>query len=206
MKKLDKALHIGIAGNMGVGKTSLVERLSKEFNWKSNFEAVDNNPYLSDFYGDMKKYSFQLQVFFLHDRFNQVLDIRKSDKTVIQDRTIYEDAFIFAKSLNKMKLMSNRDYQNYLKLFETMSEIITPPDLIIYLKSDIPKIVNQISIRNRDYENDIDVGYLEGLNDNYNAWMDGYKHDKLVIDTNNLDFVKNNEDFQLIVEKIQESL
>jgi deoxyadenosine/deoxycytidine kinase len=206
MEKITRPLYIGIAGNMGVGKTSLVQLLSKEFNWKSNYESVDNNPYLSDFYGDMKKYSFPLQIYFLHDRFNQVLEIKNSKQTVIQDRTIYEDAFIFAKSLHKMNLMSNRDYENYLKLFQTMAEIITPPDLIIYLKSDIPKIVHQIKKRGREYENEIDVEYLKGLNDNYNEWMDGYKHKQLVINTNDLDFVNNPEDFELIVGEIVDNL
>ena len=206
MEKITRPLYIGIAGNMGVGKTSLVQLLSKEFDWKSNYESVENNPYLSDFYGDMKKYSFPLQIHFLHDRFNQVLEIKNSKQTVIQDRTIYEDAYIFAKSLHNMKLMTSRDYENYQSLFKTMSEIITPPDLIIYLKSDIPKIVHQIKKRGREYENEIDVEYLKGLNDNYNEWMDGYKHKQLVIDTNDLDFVNNPEDFELVVNKILLSL
>lgn len=195
--------HIAIAGNIGSGKTTLTEKLSKHYNWIPLYESVDHNPYLRDFYDDMTKWAFHLQVYFLNSRFNQVRQIRESEKTIIQDRTIYEDAHIFAANLHKSGHLNNRDYQSYLDLFNSMTNFVQPPDLLIYLKADIPKLVQQIQKRNRDFEFNIKLEYLKTLNEHYEKWIGGYKHGKLlVIDVNKLDFVEKVEDFSMLVGKV----
>ncbi|MCJ8167238.1 deoxynucleoside kinase [Pontibacter sp. E15-1] len=200
-------MHIAIVGNIGAGKTTLATKLSQHFKWDLYLEAVEDNPYLKDFYEDMERWAFHLQVYFLNSRYNQVLQIQAKDSSVIQDRTIYEDAFIFAKNLHVSGLMTTRDYENYFALFQSMISRVKPPDLMIYLKADLPKLIGQIEKRNRDYENSISINYLRNLNDHYTAWMGSYDLGKqLVIDVNNLDFVANPEDLGLIVEKIQGEL
>lgn len=200
-------MHIAIVGNIGAGKTTLATKLSQHFKWDLYLEAVENNPYLKDFYEDMERWSFHLQVFFLNSRFNQVQQIKSNGKSVIQDRTIYEDAHIFAKNLNQSGLMSTRDYDNYLALFNSMISMVKAPDLMIYLKADLPKLIGQIEKRNRDYENNIRIDYLRNLNEHYNTWINNYDQGKLlVIDVNSLDFVANPEDLGLIIEKVQAEL
>ena len=199
--------HIAICGNIGSGKTTLAQMLAKQFGWKAELESVEDNPYLRDFYGDMPRWSFHLQVYFLNSRFNQLRNIRESDKTIIQDRTIYEDAYIFAQNLYESGFMTERDYQNYRNLFESMIRHVSPPDLMIYLKGDIPKLVKQIQKRGRDYEEAIRLDYLKNLNKHYEDWIAGYKEGKLlIIDVNNIDFVKNIEDFSEIVNKVDREL
>jgi len=196
-------MHIAIAGNIGSGKTTLTRLLAKQYNWEAHYEDADDNPYLNDFYEDMQRWSFNLQVFFLNNRFNNVLSIRKSGKTVIQDRTIYEDAHIFAPNLHSMGLMSSRDFNNYFNLFQLMSSLIEPPDLLIYLRASVPTLVNQIQKRGRDYENTIRLDYLTRLNERYEAWVSNYDLDKLlIIDVNNLNFNDNPKDLSFIIDKI----
>ena len=200
-------MHIAIVGNIGAGKTTLATKLSQHFKWDLYLEAVENNPYLKDFYEDMERWAFHLQVYFLNSRFNQVQQIKARDGHVIQDRTIYEDAYIFAKNLHDSGLMSTRDYENYFALFQSMISMVKAPDLMIYLKADLPKLIGQIEKRNRDYENNISINYLRNLNEHYNTWMSSYDQGKLlVIDVNNLDFVANPEDLGTIIEKIQREL
>jgi deoxyadenosine/deoxycytidine kinase len=196
-------MHIAVAGNIGAGKTTLATKLAQHYKWEAYFEAVDNNPYLKDFYEDMGRWAFHLQIFFLNSRFTQVQQIRASNKSVIQDRTIYEDAFIFAKNLHQTGALNMRDYHNYLQLFESMSQMVQPPDLLIYLKADLPKLVGQIQKRGRDYEDNIRLDYLRHLNEHYDEWIKNYKLGKLlVIDVNNLDFAARPEDLGYIINKI----
>ena len=196
-------MHIAVAGNIGAGKTTLAEMLAKHYNWTAHYEDVDLNPYLNDFYNDMQRWSFNLQIYFLNSRFNQIIDIRKSGKTVIQDRTIYEDAEIFAPNLHSMGLMSTRDFKNYKSLFDLMVSLIQPPDLLIYLRASISTLVNQIQKRGREYENSIRLDYLKQLNERYEKWVTGYKMGKLlVINVDNLDFTTNPEDLSSIIDKI----
>lgn len=196
-------MHIAIAGNIGSGKTTLTRLLAKQYRWDAHYEDVDDNPYLNDFYNDMQRWSFNLQIYFLNSRFNQILEIHKSGKTVIQDRTIYEDAHIFAPNLNSMGLMSKRDFDNYFALFEMMSSLIQPPNLLIYLRASVPTLVNQIQKRGRDYENSIRLDYLKRLNERYEAWISKYDLGKLlVIDVDNLNFSEKNEDLSSIINKI----
>ncbi len=196
-------MHIAIAGNIGSGKTTLTRLLSKHYKWDAHYEDVDENPYLNDFYNDMQRWSFNLQIYFLNSRFNQILEIRKSGKTVIQDRTIYEDAHIFAPNLHAMGLLSLRDFNNYFSLFELMSSLIQPPDLLIYLRASVPTLVSQIQKRGRDYENSIRLDYLKRLNERYEAWIDKYDLGKLlIIDVDNLNFSEKNEDLSSIINKI----
>ncbi|ERM82600.1 deoxynucleoside kinase [Rhodonellum psychrophilum GCM71 = DSM 17998] len=196
-------MHIAVSGNIGSGKTTLTEKLARHYGWKAEFEAVDNNPYLADFYEDMKRWSFHLQVYFLNSRFNQITKIRQSEISVIQDRTIYEDAYIFAANLHKSKLISERDYENYLSLFNSMINLVKAPDLLIYLKADIPKLVGQIEKRGREYENSIRIDYLKNLNTHYEDWIGSYDKGKLlIVDVNDLDFVANPEDFSAIVGRV----
>jgi deoxyadenosine/deoxycytidine kinase len=200
-------MHIAIVGNIGAGKTTLATKLAHHFNWELYLEAVENNPYLKDFYEDMERWSFHLQVFFLNSRFGQVQQIQSKDGDVIQDRTIYEDAFIFAKNLHQSGLMSTRDYDNYFALFQSMISMVKAPDLMIYLKADLPKLIGQIEKRNRDYESNISINYLRNLNEHYNTWMNNYDQGKLlVIDVNNMDFVANPEDLGSIIERINSEL
>ncbi len=195
-------MHIAIAGNIGSGKTTLTRLLSKHFNWKPNYEDVENNPYLHSFYEDMQRWSFNLQVYFLNSRFRQVVEIRRSGKNVIQDRTIYEDAYIFAPNLHAMNLMSTRDFQNYISLFELMSSFIQAPDLLIYLRASVPTLVNQIQSRGREYEESIRLDYLKLLNERYENWINGYKSGKLlIIDSDNMDFTKP-EDLSVVIDKV----
>jgi len=196
-------MHIAIAGNIGSGKTTLTKSLSKHYKWEPHYEDVDQNPYLNDFYTDMQRWSFNLQIYFLNSRFTQILEIHKSGKTVIQDRTIYEDSHIFAPNLHAMGLLSSRDFDNYFSLFELMSSLIQPPDLLIYLRASVPTLVRQIQKRGRDYENSIRLDYLTRLNERYEAWIGKYDLGKLlIIDVDNLNFSEKNEDLSSIINKI----
>ncbi|MEM6718419.1 MAG: deoxynucleoside kinase [Bacteroidota bacterium] len=196
-------MHVAIAGNIGAGKTTLTKLLAKHYKWEAHFEDVVDNPYLDDFYTQMERWSFNLQIYFLNSRFRQVLQIRESGKKVIQDRTIYEDAHIFAPNLHAMGLMTNRDYENYQSLFELMQKLVDAPDLLIYLRADISTLVAQIHKRGRDYENSISIDYLSRLNERYEAWITKYDQGKLlIIDVDNLDFVDNPEDLGSVINKI----
>lgn len=200
-------MHIAIAGNIGAGKTTLTTLLSKHYGWVPNYETVDDNPYLNDFYNDMQRWSFNLQIFFLNSRFKQVVDIRKSGKTVIQDRTIYEDAEIFAPNLHDMGLMSTRDFENYKALFNLMAELIQPPDLLIYLRASVPTLVNQIQQRGREYEESIRLDYLKMLNERYEIWINKYTDSKLlVVNVDDLNFHNNQEDLSKIIDRIDAEL
>lgn len=200
-------MHIAITGNIGAGKTTLTTMLAKHYGWEAQFEDVDHNPYLDDFYQDMSKWSFALQMYFLGSRFRQIKEIRESGKNVIQDRTIYEDAHIFAENLNEMNLLSDRDFQNYSSLFKLMTSFVSAPDLLIYLKADISTLTRQIAKRGRDYEAGISIDYLSRLNNKYENWINNYKEGKLlIIDVNDLDFVERPEDFGFIIDKIEAEL
>jgi len=201
-------MHIAIIGNIGAGKTTLTQMLGEYFKWDVMYEAVEGNPYLSDFYQDMERWAFNLQIFFLNNRFAQVQKIRETTyTTIIQDRTIYEDAFIFARNLHESGVMTERDYQTYLLLFESIIRTVSQPDLLIYLKADIPKLVSQIKKRGRDFEASISTDYLESLNHYYEDFVRNYDHGKIVeIDVNNMDFASNPEDFNYIVSKLNKEL
>jgi deoxyadenosine/deoxycytidine kinase len=195
--------HIAICGNIGSGKTTLTEKLARHYGWNPLYESVDNNPYLRDFYQDMTKWAFHVQIYFLNSRFKQINDIYGSEKPTIQDRTIYEDAYIFAANLHQSGHITDRDYQSYLDIFNSMISFVKPPDLLIYLKADIPKLVRQIEKRGRDFEYSIRLDYLRKLNKQYENWIANYKDGKLlVIDVNHLDFVENIDDFSFIVNKV----
>lgn len=196
-------MHIGVAGNIGAGKTTLTGLLAKYYGWEAHYEDTEKNPYLESFYEDMQRWSFNLQVYFLNSRFRQIKEIKDRGIDVIQDRTIYEDAHIFAPNLHEMSLMTTRDFENYISLFELMSSFIQPPDLLIYLRSSIPTLVNKIQERGRDYEDSIRLDYLKKLNERYNTWIANYNiGNLLIIDTDNLDFKNNREDLGVIIEKI----
>jgi len=196
-------MHIAIAGNIGSGKTTLTTMLAKHYNWKAHFEDADDNPFLNDFYEDMQRWSFNLQIYFLNSRFSQIIDIRKSGEKVIQDRTIYEDAYIFAPNLHAMGLMTTRDFENYFSLFTLMDKFIQPPDLLIYLRASVSTLVGQIAKRGRDYENAIRIDYLKRLNERYEAWISTYDHGKLlIIDVDVNKFAEKPEDFGIIINKI----
>ena len=196
-------MHVAVAGNIGAGKTTLTKLLAKHYKWEAQLEDVVDNPYLDDFYNQMERWSFNLQVYFLNSRFRQVNQIQGSGKDIIQDRTIYEDAHIFAPNLHAMGLMTNRDFENYSSLFELMESFVKGPDLLIYLRSSIPNLVAQIHKRGRDYENTISIDYLSRLNERYEAWISKYdKGNLLIIDVDNLDFVANPEDLGHIINKI----
>jgi len=196
-------MHIAIAGNIGAGKTTLTRLLAKHYKWNTHFEDAEENPYLDDFYKDMQRWSFNLQIYFLNSRLNQVQDIRKSKKTVIQDRTIYEDAYIFAPNLHAMGLMTTRDFDNYIALFNSMMVFVQPPDLLIYLRASIPTLVTQIQKRGRDYEESIRLDYLKRLNERYEAWISTYEAGKLlIIDVDDNYFSENAEDLGKIITKI----
>lgn len=196
-------MHVAIAGNIGSGKTTLTTKLSKHYKWKPHFEDVENNPYLNDFYKEMQRWSFNLQVYFLNSRFRQIIDIKKEDKNFIQDRTIYEDAYIFAPNLHSMGLMSTRDFENYKELFNLMDSLVEGPDLLIYLRASVPTLVSQIQKRGRDYENSIRLDYLTQLNDRYEAWISEYDKGRLlIIDVDDINFSENEEDLGSIIQKI----
>lgn len=196
-------MHVAIAGNIGAGKTTLTKLLAKHYKWEPQLEDVVDNPYLDDFYNQMERWSFNLQVYFLNSRFRQVLQIRQSGKEIIQDRTIYEDAHIFAPNLHSMGLMTNRDYENYRSLFDLMESLVKGPDLLIYLRSSIPNLVGQIHKRGREYENSISIDYLSRLNERYEAWIHGYdKGNLLIIDVDDIDFVTKPEDLGFVINKI----
>ncbi len=196
-------MHIAVAGNIGAGKTTLTDLLARHYNWEPRYEEVDNNPYLLDFYNDMSRWSFNLQIFFLHHRFKQILEIRNYDKSVIQDRTIYEDAYIFAPNLQAMGLMATRDFENYESLFDSMQKLVSPPDLLIYLKASVPTLVKQIQRRGRDYEDGIRLDYLKHLNERYDSWIENYTIGRLlIVDVDNIDFAQNPEDLGEIIRNI----
>lgn len=196
--------HIAIAGNIGAGKTTLCEALAKHLGWEVHFEDVDSNPYLSDFYLDMRRWSFNLQVHFLHNRYKQILDIQQGHKTVVQDRTIYEDAHIFAPNLHDMGLMERRDFENYQQLFSTMTRQIRPPDLLIYLRASIPTLVEHIQQRGRDYEGSISIDYLKRLNERYENWISSYKNGRLlVIQSDEVDFFNRPEDLGKVIDLVR---
>jgi deoxyadenosine/deoxycytidine kinase len=200
-------MHIAIAGNIGSGKTTLAGMLAKHFGWDALYENVENNPYLVSFYEDMQRWSFNLQVYFLNSRFRQVVEIRKKKKDVIQDRTIYEDAYIFAPNLHAMGLMPSRDFENYASLFELMMQFLQPPDLLIYLKADVPTLVSQIQKRGREYEISIRLDYLKSLNDRYDEWIANYDAGKLlIVDVNTIKFAENQEDLGKVIEMVNAEL
>ena len=200
-------MHIAIAGNIGSGKTTLTTLIAKHYKYTAHFEEVDNNPYLSDFYKDMQRWSFNLQVFFLRSRFRQLIDIKKKSKKIVQDRTIYEDAQIFAPNLHAMGLMTTRDFENYTDLFGVMDEFITPPDLLIYLRASVPSLVTNIQKRGREYEEAIRLDYLTRLNERYEAWVTTYTKGKLlIIDIDNNRFHENPEDLGTIISGIEAQL
>ncbi len=196
-------MHIAVAGNIGAGKTTLTELLAKHYNWTPHFEEVDQNPYLNDFYNDMQRWSFNLQIYFLNSRFKQIINIRESKKSVIQDRTIYEDSEIFAPNLHSMGLMSTRDFNNYKSLFDLMVSFIQPLDLLIYLRASVPTLVNQIQKRGRAFESSIRIDYLKQLNERYEEWITGYAKGKmLIVNVDKLDFTSRPEDLSSIIDKI----
>jgi deoxyadenosine/deoxycytidine kinase len=200
-------MHIAVAGNIGSGKTSLTSLLARNFGWEPHYENVDTNPYLNSFYEDMQRWSFNLQIYFLNSRLKQILQIRKTGKNVIQDRTIYEDAYIFAPNLHAMNLMSTRDFENYSSLFEMVSSLIQPPDLLIYLRASVPTLVSQIQKRGRVYENAIRLDYLKNLNERYEEWISGYNQGKLMmVDVDNINFIDRPEDLGTVIERVHSNL
>jgi deoxyadenosine/deoxycytidine kinase len=199
-------MHIAIAGNIGSGKTTLTKMLAHRYGWTPRFEPVDNNPYLADFYADMERWSFNLQIYFLNKRFKEVVEISKSDETIIQDRTIFEDARIFAPNLHDQGKMSDRDFANYSDLFDLMMSLVNLPDLMIYIRSTIPNLVEQIQKRGRDYEQSIRLDYLEGLNNRYEEWISGYKGNLIIIDGDNVKFGNNPQDFKIVTDMIDAKL
>jgi len=204
---MDKIKPVAIAGNIGAGKTTLTGLLAKHYKWEPQYEAADDNPYLNDFYEEMQRWSFNLQIYFLNSRFRQITEIKKGLKTVIQDRTIFEDAYIFAPNLHAMGLMTTRDYENYLSLFNLMDQFVAPPDLLIYLRASIPTLVGQIQKRGRAYEETIRLDYLKRLNERYEAWISTYDKGKiLIIDVDNNNFSENQEDLGQIITRIDAEL
>ena len=196
-------MHIAVAGNIGSGKTTLTKLLSKHYKWKPHFDDTDDNPYLTDFYENMQRWSFNLQVYFLNTRFNKIIEIHESESTVIQDRTIYEDAYIFAPNLHSMGLMSTRDFENYYTLFNLVSSLIKPPDLLIYLRASVPTLVNQIQNRGRKYENSIRLDYLKRLNERYEAWISSYQSGKiLIVDVDKNNFSEKPDDLSKVISDI----
>ena len=206
MSEQKKHQYIAIAGNIGAGKSSLTGLLAQHFGWQAFYESVDGNPYLADFYEDMLRWSFNLQIYFLSSRFRHQKDMLKKETSLIQDRTIYEDVEIFAKNLHQMSLMSDRDFNNYEALFHEMSYYLRPPDLLIYLRAQVPTLVRQIQQRGREYENSIRIDYLERLNNLYEDWIGRYPHEKLIIDTDDLDFVNDKEDLGSIIGLVEQRL
>lgn len=200
-------MHIAIAGNIGVGKSTLARLLGKHYEWNVHYEDVDENPYLDDFYRDMKAWAFNLQIYFLNSRLQQIMKIHDSGNNVVQDRTIYEDAYIFAPNLHEMELMARRDFETYFSLFRQVEKLLQPPDLLIYLKASIPSLVKRIQTKGREYENAIRIDYLESLNKKYNTWIQSYDLGKvLIIDTDTINFIDRPDDFSTIVNKIDAEL
>jgi len=200
-------MHIAIVGNIGAGKTTLTGLLAKHLGWEPQFEAVEDNPYLEDFYSDMKRWAFNLQIFFLNSRFRHIVELQNRKANIIQDRTIYEDAYIFAENLHDMGLMTARDFQNYSNIFESIISFIKPPDLLIYLKASVPTLVDNIQLRGREYEAGIRLDYLSKLNDKYQKWINNYKEGKLLIlDKDRLDFANNPEDLGFVIQEIEKNL
>ena len=199
-------MHIAIAGNIGSGKTTLTKMLAAHYGWTPKYESVDFNPYLADFYEDMARWSFNLQIYLLNKRFKDVVEIAKGDSVIVQDRTIYEDARIFAPNLHDMGLMSTRDFENYSDLFDLMMSLVGTPDLLIYLKSSVPALISKIQKRGRDYEKSIRIDYLTGLNDKYENWIKDYKGNLLVVDADNIDFANRPEDFDRVTDMIDAQL
>jgi len=199
-------MHIAIAGNIGSGKTTLTKMLAAHYGWVPKFESVEYNPYLSDFYEDMERWSFNLQVYFLTKRFKDIVEISKCNEVIVQDRTIYEDARIFAPNLHGMGLMSSRDFENYSDLFDLMMSLVNPPDLMIYLRSSIPNLISQIQKRGREYDKSIRIDYITGLNERYENWISDYKSRLLILDVDRLKFENRQEDFREITDKIDAEL
>jgi len=200
-------MHIAIVGNIGAGKTTLTRLLSKQLGYEPQFEAVEHNPYLEDFYNDMKRWSFNLQIFFLNSRFRHMLELQKEKRDIIQDRTIYEDAYIFAENLHDMGLMTARDFANYSNIFESVLEFIQPPDLLIYLRASVPTLVNNIQVRGRDYEVGIRLDYLSKLNEKYEKWIGSYEGGKvLILDKDRLDFENNTDDLAFVIESVNREI
>lgn len=199
-------MHIAIAGNIGSGKTTLTTKLAKRYGWTPHFEPVDNNPYLADYYADMSRWAFNLQIYFLNKRFRDVVEIARSTDTIIQDRTIFEDARIFAPNLHEMGMMSDRDFDNYTDLFDLMMSLVALPDLMIYIRSSIPTLVAHIQKRGRDFEKSIRIDYLEGLNRRYEEWIAGYKGKLMIVDGDHLQFENSEEDFKQITDRIDAEL
>ncbi|MEI6595310.1 MAG: deoxynucleoside kinase [Bacteroidota bacterium] len=195
-------MHLAIAGNIGSGKTTLTTLLARHYKFEPHYEDVEDNPYISDFYEDMQRWAFNLQIYFLNSRFSQIQQVQKGKKNVIQDRTIYEDAYIFAPNLHSMGLMSTRDFETYQRLFDSMTSAIKPPDLLVYLRASIPTLVNQIQKRGREYEDSIRLDYLKRLNERYEAWISTYKHKLLIIDIDNLNFAEKPEDLSDALSRI----
>jgi len=201
------SMHIAVAGNIGSGKTTLTTLLAKNYGWKPHYEDTEDNPYLDDFYKNMKGWSFNLQIYFLNSRLSRILEIRKSQETVIQDRTIYEDAYIFAPNLRELDLMSTRDFENYFSLFTLMTSLIAPPDLIIYLKASVPTLVQRIQQRGRDFENSIRLDYLQRLNHRYETWVRSYNQGRIItVDVDKYRFTDNNDDLRVVINKIDAEL
>ncbi len=196
-------MHIAVAGNIGSGKTTLTRLLAKHYDWEPHYEAMEDNPYISDFYEDMHRWSFNLQIYFLNSRYNSIQKMRQSNKSVIQDRTIYEDAYIFAPNLHSMGLISTRDFDTYQSLFSSIKSMLKAPDLLVYLRASIPALVNQIQKRGREYEDSIRLDYLKRLNERYEAWISTYREGKLlIIEVDDIDFEENPEDLGMIISKI----
>lgn len=207
MEKKGKNLHVAVSGNIGAGKTTLTGLLSKHYGWDAHFEDADENPYMNDFYAEMQRWSFNMQIYFLNNRFSQVLEIRDGKKGVIQDRTIYEDAYIFAPNLHSMGLMTTRDFETYFSLFNLLDKFVQPPDLLVYLRASVPRLVSQIQNRGREYEEAIRLDYLKRLNERYEAWVSTYDKGKLlIIDIDNNNFRDDPEDLGAIIQKIDAEL
>ena len=199
-------MHIAIAGNIGAGKTTLTTMLAKRYGWKAHFEPVDNNPYLADYYEDMNRWAFNLQIYFLNKRFRDVVEISRSADTVIQDRTIFEDARIFAPNLHDMGLMSDRDFDNYTHLFDLMLSLVKLPDLLIYIRCSVPHLIDHIQMRGREYEQTMRIDYLRGLNERYEEWIKSYDRHLMIVDGDNIDFANNSQDFQKVTDMIDDRL
>ncbi|WP_130829877.1 deoxynucleoside kinase [Prevotella rectalis] len=199
-------MHIAIAGNIGAGKTTLTTLLAKRYGWKAHYEPVDNNPYLADYYKDMNRWAFNLQIYFLNKRFRDVVEISRSDNTIIQDRTIFEDARIFAPNLHDMGLMSDRDFDNYTHLFNLMLSLVKLPDLLIYIRSSVPHLIEHIQMRGREYEQTMRIDYLRGLNERYEDWIKTYDGHLMIVEGDELNFAENPQDFQKVTDMIDDRL